>query len=154
MISTIKQKRGIQTMRETVLLFHFDDSNQKRELQMLLLSMKIKTKSIEKKDYHKPLGVLAGVLEEGDHPEYEGDDLDTESMIFCGLSNARLNEVLNGIRKKKIKPIPYKAILTPTNQHWTILECYQELRREHAAMEAARAASAAKQTPDAKEPNS
>ena len=125
-------------MRETVLLFHFDDPKQKRELQLLLASMKMKVRSVEVAEYNKPLGVLAGTLEEGAYPEYDGEDLETESMIFCGLSNARLNDVLNGIRKKKLKPIPYKAILTPTNQDWTILECYQELQREHAAMEAAR----------------
>lgn len=127
-------------MRETVLLFHFEDPKQKKELQMLLLSMKIKVRSIQRDEYLKPLGVLAGVLEDDGCPAYDGEDLPTESMIFCGLSNARLNDVLNGIRKKKIKPIPYKAILTPTNQHWTILECYRELQRERAAIEAARQA--------------
>ena len=124
-------------MRETVLLFHFDDPKQKRELQLLLASMKMKVRSVEVAEYNKPLGVLAGTLEEGAYPEYDGEDLETESMIFCGLSNARLNDVLNGIRKKKLKPIPYKAILTPTNQHWTISQCYEELKRERAAIQAA-----------------
>ncbi len=124
-------------MRETVLLFHFDDIKQKKELQMLLLSQKIRIKNVERSEYLKPLGVLAGVLEDLPSAPYDGEDLPTEAMIFCGLSNARLNEILNGIRQRKIKPIPYKAILTPTNQNWTILECYKELQKERAAIEAA-----------------
>lgn len=134
------KKESEKIMRETVLLFHFDDQNRKRELQMFLLSMKLKVQTIKRSEYLKPLGVLAGIQKDSDFPPYDGEDLPTEAIIFCGLSNSRLNELLNGMRKKKMKPIPYKAILTPTNQNWTILECYKELQRERAAIEAAQQA--------------
>ena len=38
-------------------------------------------------------------------------------MIFAGLSEMTLNRVLAGLRAQQIR-IPYKAILTPTNQDW------------------------------------
>ena len=124
-------------MRETILLFHFGNQEQTRRLKMLLLSMKIKIRSVELWEYNTPLGVLAGVMDGDDYPDYQGDDLETEAMIFCGLSHPRLNQVLDAIRKRGIGPIPYKAVLTPTNQHWTISQCYEELKRERAAIQAA-----------------
>jgi len=30
--------------------------------------------------------------------------------------------------------VPLKAMLTPTNQNWTVTELFREISREHAAM--------------------
>lgn len=54
-------------------------------------------------------------------------------MIFAGLSEMTLNRVLAGLRAQQIR-IPYKAILTSTNQHWTPEECFIEIKKEHEQM--------------------
>ena len=54
-------------------------------------------------------------------------------MIFTGLSEMTLDRVLAGLRAQQIR-IPYKAILTPTNQHWTPEECFIEIKKEHEQM--------------------
>ena len=43
-------------IKETVLLFNFQDRTQLRKLEMLLLPMKIRLKKVAKEDYLKPLG--------------------------------------------------------------------------------------------------
>ena len=55
-------------------------------------------------------------------------------LVFAGLSDARLNQVLLALRRSKSGTFPYKAILTPTNQFWTAPECFAEIAREHELM--------------------
>lgn len=54
-------------------------------------------------------------------------------LILCGLRDKRLDKVLFELRRADI-PIDYKAILTPSNQEWTVPELMKELQRERQAM--------------------
>ncbi|RGS77278.1 hypothetical protein [Coprococcus sp. AF21-14LB] len=49
-------------IKETVLLFNFQDRTQLRKLEMLLLPMKIRLKKVAKEDYLKPLGSFVNSL--------------------------------------------------------------------------------------------
>lgn len=119
-------------MREMVLFVNFQDKKKLRALQTLLLPKKIGAKCIPLQDYAQPIGALAGMKElYQENTIYEGAELEKEMMIFVGLSGSRLDDLLQTMRKKKIAKVDYKAILTPTNIHWTIPELYQELKKEH-----------------------
>ncbi len=119
-------------MREMVLFVNFQDKKKLRALQTLLLPKKIGAKYIELQDYAQPVGALAGMKElYQEDAVYDGEQLEKEMMIFVGLSGSRLDDLLQSMRKKKIAKVDYKAILTPTNIHWTIPELYQELAKEH-----------------------
>lgn len=54
-------------------------------------------------------------------------------LVMCGLRDKRLDKVLFELRRADI-PIDYKAILTPSNQKWTVPELMKELQRERQAM--------------------
>ena len=54
-------------------------------------------------------------------------------LVLCGLRDKRLDKVLFELRRADI-PIEYKAILTPSNQEWTVPELMKELQRERQAM--------------------
>ena len=43
-------------MRETVLLINFEDQKQLRELKMILFTLKIRMKKVEKEDYLQQIG--------------------------------------------------------------------------------------------------
>lgn len=97
-------------MRETVLLFNIKDKKRAQELQMICMSLRIRVRLIKKEEYFQTVGVLAGVT--GSH----------------------LDQILFMMRKKGMKRIDYKAVLTDTNSQWTVLELFKELEKEHAAM--------------------
>lgn len=123
-------------MRETVLLINFQDAKQLREIKMVLLSMKIKMKMVEKKDYLQKIGYLAGMKEiESTEEVYVGEELEKEMMIFSNLREAQLEQILYRMRKNGIKKVNYKAVLTDTNKEWTIPELYKELVGEHEKMQ-------------------
>jgi hypothetical protein len=54
-------------------------------------------------------------------------------LVLCGLRDKRLDKVLFELRRADI-PIEYKAVLTPSNQKWTVPELMKELQRERQAM--------------------
>lgn len=48
-------------MRETVLLINFQDEKQLRDLKMILFTLKIRMKKVERKEYLQQIGFLAGL---------------------------------------------------------------------------------------------
>lgn len=54
-------------------------------------------------------------------------------LVLCGLRDKRLDKALFELRRADIL-IDYKAILTPSNQEWTVPELMKELQRERQAM--------------------
>ena len=59
--------------------------------------------------------------------------LDGSMLIFCDVKERHQNQILEKLRTMDVS-ITYKAILTPTNRHWTVFQLYDELHREHCAM--------------------
>ena len=58
-----------------------------------------------------------------------------ESMlVFCGVNQALLQQVLEVLRLSKLPPISMKAILTETNKDWNSKQLYEELCKEREAM--------------------
>lgn len=122
-------------MRETILLIHFTDVDRKNKLTRALFPLKIKIREVEKSEYHKPIGYLAGNRELPCRTEeYQGEELSGEMMVMAGLSSAQMDRVLNAVRRSGAGPIPYKAVLTPVNQFWDVPRLFEELRQEHMAM--------------------
>ena len=52
-------------------------------------------------------------------------------LIFCDLSEKHLNRMLFELKSRKVQ-IDLKAVLTPTNQKWTLRQLHAELEREKA----------------------
>ena len=90
---------------------------------------------VEKKDYLQQLGYLAGIKEmEAVETIYKGEDLEKEMMVFAGIPNQKLDQILFMMRKNGMKRVDYKAILTETNKSWTVPMLYEEISKEHEQM--------------------
>lgn len=122
-------------MKETILLFHIPDKETLLKIEMALFPLRVRMKHVKLEDYHQPLGVLAGIKDavpaEG---TYGGGELPDTMIVFAFFEDKRLDQALAALRKSGAGPLPYKAILTPTNQFWTAHECFEEIRQEHEAM--------------------
>ena len=97
-------------MRESILLFHISDKEVKKKVERALLPLRVRIRHIALKDYSQPLGVQANLPD--------------------------MTQALLALKKSGAGPFPYKAILTPTNQHWLAKDCLAELKREHEYMTA------------------
>ncbi len=119
---------------ETVLLYNLNNEKG-RKIRFLLVRLGMRIRVIEKEDYGKPLGVLAGMkdvtLENEDAPV---EDFDDEMMVLYRFSDKRLDAFLQGMRKEGIERVDLKAVLTPTNCRWNSWQLFQEIQEEHRTM--------------------
>lgn len=132
-------------MRETILLFHFTDSDRRKRLTRALLPLGMKMKEVSMEDYGKPMGYLAGIkdfpLKAAEPFLGEGgmslEELSGEMLVMAGLSSSQVDKVLKAIHKSGLH-IPYKAVLTEGNQSWNVWELFQEIKKEHESMSGGR----------------
>ena len=111
-------EKGIEKVKETVLFINFQDKDKLRKVKYAMIPLKMRMVQVKKEAYSQTIGYLAGLKEMEENPEkYAGEELDQEMMIFAGLSNQRLDELLKAMRKAGVR-VPYKAILTETNCTW------------------------------------
>lgn len=121
-------------MRETILLFQFSDKDRRNRLTRALLPLRMKIKEIPLEDYGKPVGCLAGMRDlEPEGEIYEGEQLSGEFLVMAGLGSSRMDQVLRAIRKAGLS-VPYKAVLTASNQNWNVWKLFAEIKEEHEHM--------------------
>ena len=128
-------------MRESILLFHISDKEVKKKVERALLPLRVRIRHIALKDYSQPLGVLAGLIRKVTALKR---CIDILHISLCSKKHQRhamrdlqkLDQALLALKKSGAGPFPYKAILTPTNQHWLAKDCLAELKREHEYMTA------------------
>ena len=126
-------------MKETVLYFSPKKTLQTAALKGLLIRMGIRIKNIAPEQANEQVGALAGIAgfekanaEPATDPKTAAK-LQEEMLVLCNFSEARLDALLQGMRRSGIR-IALKAMLTESNASWTFLQLYEELLKEHARM--------------------
>lgn len=125
-------------MKETVLYFTPKKTPQTAALKGLLIRMGIRIKNIAPEQANEQVGALARVagFEKAGAPAADPETtakLQEEMLVLCNFSEARLDALLQGMRKSGVR-IALKAMLTESNCSWTFLQLYEELQEEHARM--------------------
>ena len=101
------------------------------KLKQIFAMLRLRMRAVEPDRYHVPLEELARGKGE---PGEAGAPLPEPMLVFCGLGQALLNQVLEVIRLAKLPPIPLKAVLTDTNQAWDTRQLHEELLKEREAI--------------------
>lgn len=117
----------------TVLLYGLE-AEQERLIKAHCLVKKIRVHQIQPQEIFLPLGRLCGLEQEQEPGEAEGK-ISEPLLIMAHFSPSLRDGFLRELRRRKIPPISLKAVLTPTNQSWSLLELYEELKREREAFE-------------------
>lgn len=118
-------------MREALLLF--GGERILPQMRRALLPLKVYIRPIPEGEYTCTLEALAGG-EKGAAESYAGPAFPEPMAVFAGFHGSRMDNVLMALRRAKIR-IDRKAMLTATNRQWTALMLYEELGREHEAMQ-------------------
>lgn len=125
-------KKGRQSMKETMLLYHISDVGRMKRLKRICASLNIHVRQVKREEYLRPIFQLLGNLPMDKVQAYKGGELSGE-MLVMAVKRERIDEILDGLKKEGLS-IPYKAVVTPDNGWWNSLQLYQELQREHQAM--------------------
>lgn len=107
------------------------------KLHQILAMLRIRMRRVQPEQYKLTLLELA--RGEGEPMENPGEPFAENMIVFCGLNQAFLNQILEVIRLAKLPPIELKAVLTTENQTWDSIKLHQELLEEKQNIEAAAA---------------
>lgn len=123
-------------MRETVLYYNPKPSKKSDMVKGVLICLGMRIRNISADQVHQKVGYLAGLPGfEAEDPTGEQPVIEEEVMVLQGFSDQRLNELLYTLKKAEVPRVNLKAVLTENNRGWSFYELYEELKREHEAME-------------------
>ena len=120
-------------MAHPLILSYNLDSLTESGLSALCRQLDIGLVRVDKADYGKPIGALAGIPVAG-VPSARSEDFSAPMLVLCHMLSNRLNAFLDALRESGLPRIALKAVLTPSNVGWNSRQLYEELRREHAAL--------------------
>lgn len=116
-------------MKPQILFLNVSDGKINK-LKPVLGLMGIGIKTIDKAQLNDTVGYIAYPEEFENNPD-TGDipEFSEEFMLICGLNSKALDTVLNLMRKNK-QSIALKAMLTETNQNWSLKKLINEINAE------------------------
>lgn len=122
-------------MKKMILLYSYPNEIHKK-IADICLACEIECKKIPKKRFLQTIGNHTGAPgNEGTGEIYEGNDLAEPVMLIAGMSGGELDRILDTLKNLGVPSVGVKAVVTSHNISWTILDLYEELVRERAAME-------------------
>lgn len=121
---------------EKALLFNFSEPERAKKVKAALLCMGAGIKEIREEDFSLPLGRFVGLQAEpdGENPPAESSAFTEEMLVLYRFSNKKIDDLLRRLKKAGVQ-VNCKAVLTPTNMHWSAARLIGELKQEHDAME-------------------
>lgn len=104
------------------------------EIKKLLIPMHVQVIEADSLQYNDTLQNIAnGKTDIIQSNPFNGKMPDESLILFCGISDKKLDKILFKLRNNKNIYVTYKAILTPSNSVWTVLHLFLELAKEQAA---------------------
>lgn len=115
---------------EAVLLYQCKGS-EFQKLRQIFMMLRVRMIPVEPEQY----GLSLEQVLQGDrtHAPVE-ENLEEPMLVFCGIGDQKLDQILMTIRRAKLPPIGLKAMLTPHNVQWTSQQLWTELRQERERM--------------------
>jgi len=118
-----------------MVLLYIPEGQSLNEVKALCFLHKLRLKTAGPSDAGKTVGYLLGIPGYGPE-EDSGTPVKAPEdpvMVIAVVRGSAANGLLEDMRKKKIQ-IPYKAMLTESNEKWTISALHEALSEEHASM--------------------
>ena len=98
------------------------------KLRQIFAMLRLRMRPVEPNRYHIPLEELQ--RGEGEPVETDEAPIPERMLVFCGLGDKLLQQVLQVIRFAQLPPIPLKAVLTDVNREWDSRKLREELLKE------------------------
>jgi len=130
----MKARIPTQKLPPLVLTYGFS-GERKEKLSALLQELSLPERSIAPEEAGQTVGYLAG------YPGFSAQEADVptapeaECLLLSSLADKQVDQLLAGLRRAGLS-IPLKALTTPTNQKWSLVQLMEHLeeeRRFHAA---------------------
>lgn len=98
-----------------------------REIRQILVPMKVKPVLVPRERFHLTLEELA--KEKKEDGFFGGTYPDGSAVVMCNFTERQIDRFLMDMRNKGVQ-VDFKAVLTPVNRSWNVMQLYFELQRE------------------------
>ena len=119
--------------KKQVLLYGFGD--QQEALCQILERFHAEPRPVSEEEADETIGYLCGL------PGFHRKNRKKEGtlsplLVFHNISREELDGILQAIRESGITVQSLKAMVTPTNENWTLRSLFGEIQQEHETMNA------------------
>ena len=106
------------------------------QLRAIAAPLRIAVKEVVPEEICQKVGYLAGLsgYESAEPAADMPQGAYGEFLLMCDLSKVQFDLLMGAFQRRKIAPIPVKAMMTPTNRDWSFAELMQEVYLEHKSM--------------------
>lgn len=118
-------------MSPTILVFNLAPEKLAK-LRFTCMRLGVQVRPVEAADWGQSMGTLCGMEPRSDTPAPE-ESFAEEMLVMANFTQALANRLLAALKQARL-PIGLKAVLTPTNVHWTPVQLHRELSAERAAL--------------------
>ena len=123
-----------RTNKSGIVLIYNCSGPKFTKLGHIFAMLGLRMRRIQPTQYGQPLMELAQGVE---GTAVEAEAFSENMLVFCGLNQAFLTQLLEVIRLAKLPDIPLKAILTEDTQDWDSVKLHDELLAEKQKIEQA-----------------
>ena len=106
------------------------------KLRQIFAMLRLRMRPVSPDKYHLTLAELADGKGEPLEDASDVKPVPERMLVFCGLGDKLLQQVLQVIRFAQLPPIPLKAVLTDVNREWDSRKLREELLKEREAIAA------------------
>ena len=121
-----------RTNKSGIVLIYNCSGPKFTKLGHIFAMLGLRMRRIQPTQYGQPLMDLAQGVEGA---AVEAEAFPENMLVFCGLNQAFLTQLLEVIRLAKLPDIPLKAVLTEDNQNWDSIKLHDELLAEKEKIE-------------------
>lgn len=121
---------------EMILFYNFNQADLMKKWKGICFRLGIRIKEISPEEFGQPLGYLAGLPGfDSAEPAHDPGAFSEPMLVLKNFNTKRIDELLRQTKKAGVPNVPLKAVLTVHNFTWNSVELYEELAREHQAMQ-------------------
>lgn len=118
-----------------VLLYNFTDQERLRRIRRYLNKEKISARIVQAPEFLENLGYLFEIPGFSKTSAFNlGGNFHEEMMVMKDFSDEQMNAFFAFFKENSLPPVSLKAVLTPITMHWTSLQLFEELSKEHASL--------------------
>lgn len=116
---------------EQILAFQIEEGEVKK-VREIANRMKAAFRVVEQRAYRQTIGDLLEQRQNFLVQDYTENQIKESMIVMEGFREKRLDMLLKLLRDKGVR-VDYKAVVTPFNRKWNVLQLYLEMERERAA---------------------
>ena len=101
-------------------------------IRVICLKLRLRVREVRNEETGQPVGALAGLM--SPRRDAAPEPFSDEMLVFVNFDRPLLDRFLQELRAAHIPGVALKAVLTPTNMHWSSGQLHAEIAREHEAL--------------------